>query len=144
MAAANKNNPASADSWSEYRRLVLAELERLDNAVSKLTEVSLDHEKNLLETSNAVKNDVYGRVSLVKEELVDKVRKMIDQIRTDLTGYTTKEVNAVEATLNAIERKVNRISTDLKVLKGKAAILGFAAGLLVAVVSLIAQLFWNR
>lgn len=143
MAAAGKNSQATADSWSEYRRLVLAELERLDNAVAKLTQVSLDHEKGMLEGNNTLRSDFINKVNSVKEELIEKIRKLIEDIRSEIGGHTSSELKNLEDKIESIERKLSRTIADLRIIKGQAAVLGFISGLLVAVVAIIVQ-FYSR
>lgn len=141
MAAAARNQ---SDSWAEYRRLVLAELERLDNAVNKLTQVSLDHEKDLIEDSNSLKTDLLGKLQTLKDETVEKVRAMITEIRAEILNRQQREDAQLEGFIAEIEKKVNRVQMEIQILKGKAALLGFVAGLLVAVLSIVAQVFWTR
>lgn len=141
MAPAPKNT--SSDSWAEYRRLVLAELERLDTTVSKLTQVSLDHEKDLIENNNAIKTDLLQKIQGLKDETVEKVRKMITEIRSELVKKQERENKELEGFIYEIEKRVQRVQTEIRVLKGKAALLGFIAGLVVAVVSIITQVIWK-
>jgi len=141
MAAAARNQ---SDSWAEYRRLVLAELERLDNAVNKLTQVSLDHEKDLIEDSNSLRTDLLGKLQTLKDETVEKVRAMITEIRAEILNRQQREDAQLEGFIAEIEKKVNRVQMEIQILKGKAALLGFVAGLLVAVLSIVAQVFWTR
>lgn len=149
MVASSKNQ--QADSWSEYRRLVLAELERLDSAVSKLAQASLQHEKDLMESNNKLNTDLTAKVQLFKEEIVEKMSKAIADAKSstlkDVIGFVEKS-DAVDKALDdhiiVLERKIGNLKTDIQVLKGKAALLGFVSGLTVAVLSVIAQVFWNR
>jgi hypothetical protein len=133
-----------SDSWAEYRRLVLAELERLDTAVNKLTQVSLDHEKDLIEDSNALKNDLLTKIQTHKDETVDKVRAMITDIRSELLKRQQREDSQLENCIGEIDKKLTKVQLEVQVLKGKAALLGFISGLVVAVVSIIAQVMWSR
>ncbi len=143
MAAANNKN-ASADSWAEYRRLVLAELERLDGAVTRLAQASLDHEKEILESTNSVKTETTAKIQHGKDETIEKVRKMINDLRLELMRKTDKECDSIEQSMNGLEKRINRIQIEIQVLKGKAALLGFVAGLVVAILSIIAQLVWSK
>lgn len=142
MVASSKNQ--QADSWSEYRRLVLAELERLDSAVSKLAQASLQHEKDLMESNNKLNTDLTAKVQSFKEEIVEKMSKAIADAKSSIVEKSDAVDKALDDHIIILERKIGNLKTDIQVLKGKAALLGFVSGLTVAVLSVIAQVFWNR
>ena len=142
MVASSKNQ--QADSWSEYRRLVLAELERLDSAVSRLAQASLQHEKDLMESNNKLSTELTAKVQQVKEEIVEKMSKTIADAKSSIVAKSEMVDKSFEDHIQALERKIGSLKTEIQVLKGKAALLGFVSGLTVAVLSVIAQVFWNR
>lgn len=135
MATTNKDE--NTDNWSEYRRLVLNELERLDLAVTKLAEAILVHEKNIMKN----KEDLIYRMGDMKDAAIEKIRDMIKHVKDELEDKENEDILRLHERVNAIEEYANRINTEIKVLKGKAAMLGFLAGLIVAIISLVIAYF---
>lgn len=144
MATNTNKNSAGPESWSEYRRLVLAELERLDTAVSKLTQISLEHEKDLIEITSGTKAEMMDKLQKLKDETIERVRNMISEIKNELTMKESADVLQIETMVQAINDRLNKVQTEIKVLQGKAALLGFGAGLIVAIISIIAQISWTK
>lgn len=144
MATNTNKNSTGPESWSEYRRLVLAELERLDTAVSKLTQISLEHEKDLIEITSGTKAEMMDKLQKLKDETIERVRNMISEIKNELTMKESADVLQIETMVQAINDRLNKVQTEIKVLQGKAALLGFGAGLIVAIISIIAQISWNK
>lgn len=144
MATNTSKNSTGPESWSEYRRLVLAELERLDTAVSKLTQISLEHEKDLIEITSGTKAEMMDKLQKLKDETIERVRNMISEIKNELTMKESADVLQIETMVQAINDRLNKVQTEIKVLQGKAALLGFGAGLIVAIISIIAQISWTK
>ena len=144
MATNTSKNSTGPESWSEYRRLVLAELERLDTAVSKLTQISLEHEKDLIEITSGTKAEMMDQLQKLKDETIERVRNMISEIKNELTMKESADVLQIETMVQAINDRLNKVQTEIKVLQGKAALLGFGAGLIVAIISIIAQISWTK
>ena len=144
MATNTNKNSTGPESWSEYRRLVLAELERLDTAVSKLTQISLEHEKDLIEITSGTKAEMMDKLQKIKDETIERVRNMISEIKNELTMKESADVLQIETMVQAINDRLNKVQTEIKVLQGKAALLGFGAGLIVAIISIIAQISWTK
>lgn len=144
MATNTNKNSTGPESWSEYRRLVLAELERLDTAVSKLTQISLEHEKDLIEITSGTKAEMMDKLQKLKDETIERVRSMISEIKNELTMKESADVLQIETMVQAINDRLNKVQTEIKVLQGKAALLGFGAGLIVAIISIIAQISWTK
>ena len=144
MATNTNKNSTGPESWSEYRRLVLAELERLDTAVSKLTQISLEHEKDLIEITSGTKAEMMDKLQKLKDETDERVRNMISEIKNELTMKESADVLQIETMVQAINDRLNKVQTEIKVLQGKAALLGFGAGLIVAIISIIAQISWTK
>lgn len=144
MATNTNKNSTGPESWSEYRRLVLAELERLDTAVSKLTQISLEHEKDLIEITSGTKAEMMDKLQKLKDETIERVRNMISEIKNELTMKESADVLQIETMVQAINDRLNKVQTEIKVLQGKAALLGFGAGLIVAIISIIAQISWTK
>jgi hypothetical protein len=144
MATTTNKNSTGPESWAEYRRLVLAELERLDTAVSKLTQISLEHEKDLIEITSGTKAEMMDKLQKLKDETIERVRNMISEIKNELSIKESADVLQIETMVQAINDRLNKVQTEIKVLQGKAALLGFGAGLIVAIISIIAQISWNK
>jgi len=144
MATTTNKNSTGPESWSEYRRLVLAELERLDTAVSQLTQISLEHEKDLIEITSGTKAEMMDKLQKLKDETIERVRNMISEIKNELSIKESADVLQIETMVQAINDRLNKVQTEIKVLQGKAALLGFGAGLIVAIISIIAQISWNK
>lgn len=133
----SSDNDANRDNWSEYRRLVLNELERLDQALTRLAETMLIHERGTM----SYREEIIDRINKAKDSALESIREMIKATKEELEEKEDQDILRLHDRINAVEGCTNRIHTELKVLKGKAALLGFLAGLIVAVVSLLIKYF---
>jgi hypothetical protein len=110
--------PLPSESWTEYRRLVLAELERCGESIEKLAQANIDLEREFSD----FKTDVLRNQQRTRNELLSKLRT-----------YQTEN------------RELNhKALTEIKVLKGKAAAIGFFSGLIVSVVAALISVFYGK
>ena len=77
----------------------------------------------------------------MKETAIEKIRDMIKHVKDELEDKENQDILRLHERVNGVEEYANRINTEIKVLKGKAAMLGFLAGLIVAIISLIVTYF---
>lgn len=118
--AINKEPPN--DTWSEYRRLVLAELERHESIISSIAD----------------------RLSALKETTDDRLRKAIEEIRRELSDQEKKDTTSLKSDISGLDAMYRKLSNEVEVIKAKAAFFGFLAGLAIATATLIAKVFWDR
>lgn len=63
---------ASVDNWNEYRRLVLAELERLTQVIEKMRDQHAIIDKEQVDSENRIRNDL---TKLMDEKQAESVRE---------------------------------------------------------------------
>jgi len=132
------------DTWAEYRRLVLAELERLDVAVCKLAETNLEHERELVETLSACKTELIERLQTLKEMIEDRHRRIVEDVKAELETKEKHDIDELKTLIKAVEDSYHKASAEIKVIKAKAALFGFLAGLAIAIASLVAKFVWGK
>ena len=140
MTSANKLTQQSADNWIEYRRLVLNELERLDAVVTKLATANITNERELIEAMNSYRAEIIEKQQKIKDEVIDRAHHMNIEIKAELLVQNKSEIIKLQSELKHLEISNNKLWTEVKVIRGKATILGFMAGLLVAIISLIVKI----
>lgn len=143
MANANKPEP-SGDTWAEYRRLILAELERLDMSISRLAETNLEHEKELIEVVSTCKTELIERLQKLKDILEDRYRELIEAVKKELETKEQNDISALKAQTKELENNYHKVSAEVKVIKAKAALFGFLSGLVIAIISLVVKIMWNK
>lgn len=131
----NANREPPNDSWSQYRRLVLAELERLDNALRILTEEMLNNERH----TQTLKEELIDRINLNIESISEKYMDKLGEKERYIISENRDNIEKLQNCIIDLGNKCDKLSADVQVLKGKAALLGFIAGLIVAVVSLFVK-----
>lgn len=137
----NTNNlKLNGDTWIEYRRLVLAELERLDSAISKLAQANLDQEKDLAE----YKTELIERLQKLKETIETHHRELISDIKKELVDQERSDVDDLRIQTKVLQELYNKVSAEVKIIKAKSALFGFLAGFVIALVSLIIKIIWNK
>ena len=97
------------DSWSEYRRLVLSELERLDVARGRL-------EAGLADAHNTINARIAASAESVRKEVAEGLKD------------TNNKVEAVSSKLNAVQQ-------DIALLNARAAQLGAIWGVTASVIA---------
>ncbi len=151
MAAtiANKTGPngEGQNGWTEYHRLVLAELERLSNQVS----ATQAHGQN---TQLAMTQSLNDAKSHILDKLRDTVRSMDDDYDKKIKEVELRHEKQIvelkktivkhEKELEKTEKKLEKTDKDLTSLKAKAVMLGAIAGFVVATVGVIASIFIKK
>ena len=127
------------DTWAEYRRLVLAELERLNNAVSKLAQVDLDHEKDL----HNHKAELIERMQKLKDVIEIANRESIADVKKELIEQGKGDINELRTQTKDLQESYHKVSSEVKIIKAKSAFFGFLAGMIIAIVSLIIKIMWG-
>jgi len=126
-------NRPNDDSWIEYRRLVLAELERLDSAIDKLVNASTIYEKQFLE-----------KLQTLKDSLEEHHRNTLSVIKKELENKEKHDIEILQSQTNDLKELYHKVITEVKVIKAKAAFLGFLSGLGIAIIGLIAKIIWGK
>lgn len=128
------------DTWAEYRRLVLAELERLNDAISKLAKVDFEHEKEL----NNYRNELIERIQKLKDVIEAASRESISNIRKEIIELEKENMDELRTQTKGLQESYHKVSSEIKVIKAKSALFGFLAGLAIAVASLVIKMVWNK
>lgn len=126
----------SGDTWAEYRRLVLAELERLDSAISELAKTDSAHDKNL----QTVKADLIDRLQKIKDTIDENNRTMIQHIKKELSEQEERDISDLKNETSALRGQYMKLSSEVKIIKAKAALFGFLSGLGIGIVSIIVKI----
>lgn len=119
------NSDKPPDGWNEYKRLVLAELERLNQAVEKLREQFISAEIKVTKD-----------LSELQTSITEALDKVIEKGDKDIS----KEVTALENNLRDFKRRFHKDSKDSNTWGFWAAIIGMITSLAVAVISLVITL----
>jgi hypothetical protein len=92
MAARNKNDSRSnIDGWTEYKRLVLSELERLDEAVEKLK----DH-------CVKVQSYIQDEIAKVRESLLVQINEIDKNHPSHKWGFWAAVIGIVGSVITSI------------------------------------------
>jgi hypothetical protein len=132
MAARNKDdNKSNIDGWTEYKRLVLSELERLDEAVEKLKDHCVQ-----------VQTYIQAEIAKVRESLLVQINEI------DKKHPSYIELTKVEKQLINLEQELSKYygqQKDESVESHKwgfwAAVIGIVGSLITSIISLIVTLF---
>ncbi len=161
MAAINVSLPPSGDGqsdWAEYRRLVIAELERLGIQVEAAHAQGVATQLVVSQTVLATQLAVTQAVNDAKQSILDKLRETVSGVKDDsdrklkevetrhdkTVADLKKDIVKQEKELAATDKKLEKATLDLTTLKTKAMMLGAGAGFLMALVGLLATLFLKK
>ena len=112
----------SLNGWNEYKRLVLAELERLNQAVEKLREQSIDADKLITKELNEL-----------RESMAKTMGHLVEKGYADIK----KEMKALDTKFSAFESQFHRDDRASSSWGFWGAIVGMVTSLIVAIISII-------
>lgn len=116
------NLKENTNGWAEYRRLVLAEIERLNITTSKLeTQQSTD------------KISWHQQISEAQRQMVDKLHATESRMDDE---YEEKH--------DEISEKVDKLINDMTSIKATAAALGAVAGLVVTIIGILISVYLKK
>jgi phage host-nuclease inhibitor protein Gam len=127
----NQNNGPVLDDWTEYKRLVLSELERLTQAVEKLKD-----------QCTAIQTHIQTELSNLRESLTDKINNLDkehpthDQFTAQLAAFK-KEIDELEKRFRTYTKEQQQDSMLGNKYALATAIITLVLSLIVSVVSLI-------
>lgn len=135
------------NSWIEYRRLVLAELDRVSQEASKA-----------IQQGNAIQLALAQALSDTKSSLLDKLRETAAKLEDNHDKRLESSEKEMEKKIAVVDAKIPPIiaeakwlrdnidifGKDLSALKAKAAMLGALAGLLVTIVGIGINMYMKR
>lgn len=144
-------NGDSQNGWAEYRRLVLAELERLSAAVAK-TEGNHSHlqmamTQALSDAKQAILDKLRDAVAKTEDENDRKIKDLVtdfDRKTKDIEARFAADLKEIKDNHEKTDKKVDLTHTDLTSLKAKALTLGAIAGFLVSLVGLVLSLVLKK
>lgn len=126
-----------SESWNEYKRLVLAELERLNDCVEKLRErhdaITLEHEKELSNKIAELSKNVMTRIN----ELDHQIQSLNSGVNIELINEMPNRIKKLEndaLTNEALESRKSKVTLW-------TAIITIVCSLIASIVSLTLQLF---
>lgn len=125
-----QNNGPIIDDWTEYKRLVLSELERLDQAVEKLKDQCIE-----------IQSYIQTEISAARERLGDKINNL------DKDHPTHEQISALKNELDELEKRFLSYSQEQQVDTSIAskwglwtAVISIIGSLIVSIVSLVVAL----
>lgn len=151
MAAttANKNGPNGdgQNGWAEYRRLVLAELERLSNAnaANQLlgTTTQLVMSQAINDAKQTILDKLRDTMRVADEEFETKLKALETRLHKE-NADIKKTITKQEKDLEKAEKKQEKTDKELTSLKAKAVMFGALAGFIVAVCGVLASIFIKK
>ena len=139
------------NGWVEYRRLVLAELERLSAAVAKGeangSHVQMAMAQALSDAKQVILDKLRDSINKNDDETAKIVKDLIadfDRKTAVLEARFAHDLKEVKESLGRDEKKLDETHTELTALKAKAMMLGALSGFLVALIGLVASIFIKK
>jgi len=114
------------NGWNEYKRLVLAELERLNQAVEKLREQSIESDRQLQRELLELRDQITSTLSTV-----------IDKGDADIKA----EVKIIEKNLHEFKAKFHQDDKASSSWGFWAAVVSMVTALIVSIISLVVTLY---
>jgi DNA anti-recombination protein RmuC len=158
MAATQNKSSLSGDgpnSWAEYRRLVLSELERVSAATTKCEIQVAANFLTLTQTINDVRQQLLEKIRETAERIDDEREKKTRELELDynkkvreLETEYGKKIDEIrkdaDKKLDETKKEIMLLGKDITTLKTKATVLGGIAGFLVALLGLVASIFLKK
>lgn len=130
-----KSGDVTANGWNEYKRLVLAELERLDKSVSQLV-VKYDVDSRCLERSIVTSKDaVIVQVTVVIQKMDERIEKA-EQEQTARIDLMEKEVTDRR---DADDVRMKKMEDEVFTIKTKAVVWGGVASVLLSILIVLGK-----
>lgn len=129
---ANNSNRPPLDGWNEYKRLVLAELERLTQATEKLKDQSIECQKEIADDLIKFKETIYTRIANKQRESAENIEKIAEILK--------KEIHDLEQQLNSYKERQQEDTTVTSKWGFWASVISIAGSLIVAIISLFIAL----
>lgn len=120
------------DDWAEYKRLVLAELERLNQAVEKLREQSIEADRSIERMCHAVRDELISLQNTMSSD-ISLGYKQADQ-------EVIKKLKSVENNFDTFRNQFHKDDKASSSWGFWAAIVGMVTSIIVAIASLIVSL----
>jgi hypothetical protein len=144
-------NNDGQNGWTEYRRLVLAELERLSNVLTAEQATSATLQLSLTQAINSAKQiildklheDIKNADELYDKKLTSYELKLYRRIKEVETRYA-KQLSDLKKDLEKAEKKLEMTDKEVTSLRSKALVLGALAGFVVALGSLVVSIFIKK
>lgn len=123
---------AQSDNWNEYKRLVLAELERLNDCVEKLRE---RQDSTILNWDK----DASDKISSIAQTLTDRIKEADLEVQVNVD----KDIEVIKNRLNKLEQELNK--NDLSEFRKSrlafwTAVVTILGSLIASVISLVIAL----
>jgi hypothetical protein len=161
-ATPTKQSVGEPESWAEYRRLVLAELERIGQEVARVDRNNATLQLTLHQAIADAKNNLTDKMRELlnrSEEEYDRKLAGVDarahgalttvdaRSQVDLKALDTRftdTTKSIKDEAKNIRDEQTKQGKDISSLKTTAALVGGAAGLIVAIAALIAGIVFKR
>lgn len=127
MAQTRKSETPS-DGWNEYKRLVLAELERSNQVTAELRDLNIQLGKETQDNLNKFRDDAYKRISDKHRETISDTKKLLSDFR--------KELADLEEKFNIYKKEQRKDTTITSKWGFLAAVISIVGTLIISIISL--------
>ncbi len=160
--------PGASDGpngWAEYRRLVLAELERLSSAINKVESQETASHQSTIQIIHDMRELFFEKIAQSsvsvhsvqderRSELEDRVFRIMTELKekydNDIKELKEKYDNDIKELKEKHHKDMldtkaeqNQHGNEISALKAKAAVLGAIAGFLVAIISVVVNIYFK-
>ena len=126
--APSRKSETQSDGWNEYKRLVLAELERLTQATEELRKQNIQSEKETQDKLNKLRDDAYKRISDKHKETISDIKKLLSDFK--------KELADLEKQFNIYKKEQRKDITITSKWGFWAALISIIGTLIISIISL--------
>lgn len=138
---ANGDGP---NGWAEYRRLVLAEIERVSQAAAKAESQGTAIQLALTQAISDARTHLLDKIRETASKIDEDHEKKLEAVEKDIERQLKDIETRHQVEIKSIKDEMDKQGKDVSALKAKAALLGAIAGFVVALVGVIASIFIKK
>ena len=127
------------DDWTEYKRLVLSELERLNSSVDKLKDKCVEIQNYVQSEINSTRESLHIKINIIDKEYPSLIHK-IDSNRVIIDSFKA-EIDALEKVFATYKKEQEVDSTISNKWGFWAAVISIIGSLIVSIISLIVAIY---
>lgn len=139
MEKLGNNKEPVIDDWTEYKRLVLSELERLNFSVDKLKDKCVEIQNYVQSEINNTRESLHIKINIIDKEYPSLNHK-IDSNRITIDSFKV-EIDALEKLFVTYKKEQEVDSTISNKWGFWAAVISIIGSLIVSIISLIVAIY---
>lgn len=139
MEKLGNNKEPVIDDWTEYKRLVLSELERLNFSVDKLKDKCVEIQNYVQSEINNTRESLHIKINIIDKEYPSLIHK-IDSNRITIDSFKV-EIDALEKLFVTYKKEQEVDSTISNKWGFWAAVISIIGSLIVSIISLIVAIY---